>query len=55
MDKRDGLAPACAMACPTQSIHFGPIDELREVRPGEPSPPNFLFARYPPQASQNRT
>jgi len=26
----DGLEPACAKACPTQSIHFGPIDELRE-------------------------
>jgi formate dehydrogenase iron-sulfur subunit len=26
----DGLAPACAMACPTQSIQFGPLDELRE-------------------------
>jgi formate dehydrogenase iron-sulfur subunit len=28
--QRDGLVPACAKACPTQSIHFGPIDELRE-------------------------
>jgi formate dehydrogenase iron-sulfur subunit len=28
--QRDGLEPACAKACPTQSIHFGPIDELRE-------------------------
>jgi formate dehydrogenase iron-sulfur subunit len=26
----DGLVPACAKACPTQSIQFGPIDELRE-------------------------
>jgi formate dehydrogenase iron-sulfur subunit len=25
----DGLAPACAKACPTQSIRFGPLDELR--------------------------
>jgi formate dehydrogenase iron-sulfur subunit len=25
-----GLTPACAMACPTQSIQFGPRDELRE-------------------------
>lgn len=29
--QRDGLTPACAKACPTQSIHFGPIDELREM------------------------
>jgi len=28
--QRDGLAPACAKACPTQSIQFGPIVELRE-------------------------
>ena len=28
--QRDGLAPACAKACPTESIQFGPIDELRE-------------------------
>ena len=28
--QRDGLVPACAKACPTQSIQFGPIDELRE-------------------------
>ena len=26
----DGLEPACAQACPTQSIQFGPVDELRE-------------------------
>jgi formate dehydrogenase iron-sulfur subunit len=26
----DGLEPACATACPTQSIQFGPVDELRE-------------------------
>jgi formate dehydrogenase iron-sulfur subunit len=25
-----GLTPACATACPTQSIQFGPLDELRE-------------------------
>ncbi|MEW9532940.1 4Fe-4S dicluster domain-containing protein [Microbispora sp. NPDC049125] len=24
-----GLEPACAKACPTQSIQFGPLDELR--------------------------
>jgi formate dehydrogenase iron-sulfur subunit len=28
--QKDGLVPACAKACPTQSIQFGPIDELRE-------------------------
>ncbi|TKG70754.1 4Fe-4S dicluster domain-containing protein [Prauserella endophytica] len=27
---RDGLEPACAKACPTDSIQFGPLDELRE-------------------------
>ena len=27
----DGLTPACAKACPTESIHFGPLDELREI------------------------
>src|SRR5205823_5927578 len=25
---RDGLEPACAKACPTKSIQFGPLDEL---------------------------
>ena len=25
-----GLEPACAKACPTESIQFGPVDELRE-------------------------
>jgi formate dehydrogenase iron-sulfur subunit len=25
----DGLVPACAKACPTESIQFGPLDELR--------------------------
>jgi formate dehydrogenase iron-sulfur subunit len=29
--QRDGMEPACAKACPTQSIHFGPLDELREM------------------------
>jgi formate dehydrogenase iron-sulfur subunit len=28
--QRDGLEPACAKACPTASIQFGPVDELRE-------------------------
>ncbi|MFD4190521.1 4Fe-4S dicluster domain-containing protein [Amycolatopsis thermoflava] len=27
---RDGLEPACAKACPTDSIQFGQLDELRE-------------------------
>jgi formate dehydrogenase iron-sulfur subunit len=27
--QKDGLTPACAKACPTQSIQFGPLDELR--------------------------
>jgi formate dehydrogenase iron-sulfur subunit len=26
----DGQMPACAKACPTESIQFGPVDELRE-------------------------
>jgi formate dehydrogenase iron-sulfur subunit len=26
----DGQEPACAKACPTDSIQFGPLDELRE-------------------------
>jgi len=28
--QRDDLTPACAKACPTESIQFGPIEELRE-------------------------
>jgi formate dehydrogenase iron-sulfur subunit len=27
---KDGLEPACAKACPTDSIQFGPLDELRQ-------------------------
>jgi formate dehydrogenase iron-sulfur subunit len=27
---QDGLTPACAKACPTESIQFGDLDELRE-------------------------
>jgi formate dehydrogenase iron-sulfur subunit len=27
---QDGLEPACAKTCPTDSIQFGPLDELRE-------------------------
>ena len=30
---RDGLEPACAKACPTDSIQFGVLDELRAARP----------------------
>jgi formate dehydrogenase iron-sulfur subunit len=26
----DGQVPACAKACPTESIQYGPLDELRE-------------------------
>ena len=26
---KDGQSPACAQACPTQSIQFGPLEELR--------------------------
>jgi formate dehydrogenase iron-sulfur subunit len=26
--QKDGLEPACAKACPTDSIQFGPVDEL---------------------------
>jgi formate dehydrogenase iron-sulfur subunit len=28
--QRSGLPPACAKACPTESIQFGPLQELRE-------------------------
>jgi len=28
---RGGLEPACAKACPTDSIQFGPLSELREI------------------------
>jgi formate dehydrogenase iron-sulfur subunit len=27
---RDGMEPACAHSCPTKSIQFGPLEELRE-------------------------
>jgi formate dehydrogenase iron-sulfur subunit len=27
---KDGMVPACAKHCPTASIQFGPVDELRE-------------------------
>ena len=32
-----GLEPACAHACPTKSIQFGPLDELRERAQGRVS------------------
>jgi formate dehydrogenase iron-sulfur subunit len=28
--QKSGLPPACAKACPTESIQFGPLDELRQ-------------------------
>ena len=31
---QDGLEPACAKACPTNSIQFGPLDELLERAEG---------------------
>jgi formate dehydrogenase iron-sulfur subunit len=31
---RGGLEPACAKACPTDSIQFGPLDELRAIAEG---------------------
>jgi formate dehydrogenase iron-sulfur subunit len=33
----DGLTPACAQACPTESIQFGPLEELRERAAGRVS------------------
>jgi formate dehydrogenase iron-sulfur subunit len=30
----DGRRPACAQACPTESIQYGPLDELRERAAG---------------------
>jgi formate dehydrogenase iron-sulfur subunit len=28
--QRDGMIPACAKSCPTESIQFGPLEELRK-------------------------
>jgi len=48
-----GLMPACATACPTQSIQFGPLEELRErakTRVGELQERGYTDARiYDPQ------
>jgi formate dehydrogenase iron-sulfur subunit len=32
---KDGMEPACAHACPTKSIQFGPLEELRERADGK--------------------
>ena len=50
---KDGMEPACAKACPTDSIQFGPLDELRrraeerlgEVRAREPGA--YLYGAEP--------
>ena len=34
---KDDLEPACAQACPTDSIQFGELDELRERARGAPA------------------
>jgi formate dehydrogenase iron-sulfur subunit len=34
---KDGMEPACAKACPTESIQFGELDELRERAKGRVS------------------
>jgi len=31
---REGMTPACAQACPTESIQFGPLEELRQRAAG---------------------
>jgi formate dehydrogenase iron-sulfur subunit len=31
-----GMIPSCAKACPTQSIHFGELDEVQEQARGRP-------------------
>src|SRR4029077_17552792 len=45
---RGGLEPACAKACPTDSIQFGPLDELRATaaaRLRQPADPGEQGAR----------
>jgi formate dehydrogenase iron-sulfur subunit len=45
---QNSLTPACAAACPTASIQFGPIDELKqraEARVGELQAQGFTQAR----------
>jgi formate dehydrogenase iron-sulfur subunit len=32
--QKDGMEPACAQACPTDSIQYGPLEELREKANG---------------------
>ena len=32
--RKKGLKPACATACPTESIKFGHIEQMRDRRPG---------------------
>jgi formate dehydrogenase iron-sulfur subunit len=32
--QKDGMKPACAQACPTDSIQYGPLEELREKANG---------------------
>jgi formate dehydrogenase iron-sulfur subunit len=32
--QKEGMEPACAQACPTDSIQYGPLDELREKANG---------------------
>ncbi|WP_425583375.1 4Fe-4S dicluster domain-containing protein [Streptosporangium oxazolinicum] len=51
---RGGLEPACAKACPTDSIQFGPLDELRdrarervELLHGEGRPEARLYGADP--------
>ncbi|HZT60877.1 MAG TPA: 4Fe-4S dicluster domain-containing protein [Pyrinomonadaceae bacterium] len=29
--QKDGMTPACAKACPTESIKFGPVSELHQI------------------------
>jgi formate dehydrogenase iron-sulfur subunit len=51
--QKDGIEPACAKACPTDSIQFGPLEELRrraqerlgEVRAREPNA--YLYGAEP--------